>query len=129
MSFFPDQLAIIRGRGVSSPAVAPDPSAAAPDSMSHPLTPARLVVPSPGPVQVPCCATCVNLQTMHPTTLARLGLRYKTYYVLTAYAIDPTPRHLGAWVQVRGVGDYQPDGGSEWIPASFFFLDYIIWPN
>jgi len=89
----------------------------------------NLTVPASGPIETPCCAKCINLQTMHPATCARLGLQYRKYYTLTAFQIDPTPQHLGAWVRVSGVGQLQADGGREWIPASFFFLDYVIWPN
>jgi hypothetical protein len=84
---------------------------------------------APGAIETPCYAQCINLQTMHPDTHKRLALQYKTLYTLIRYELDPTPQHLGAWVQVSGIGKVNADGSREWIPASFFFINSVIWPN
>ena len=80
-------------------------------------------------VVVPCYAQCINLQTMHPLVRQRLMLQYKKYYVITHHEVNPTPQHLGAWVRLSGVGELQPDGSRERIPASFFYTNSVIWPN
>lgn len=85
--------------------------------------------PYTGPVVTPCTAQCINLQAMHPHVLHRLGLRYKQYYTIIRYEVNPTPQHLGDWVQLAGIGKMQPDGSRERIPASFFYINSVVWPN
>ena len=95
----------------------------------HPNQFSLLTGPHTGPVVTPCTAQCVNLQTMPPLVQQRLQLRYKQYYTIIRYEVNPTPDHLGAWVQLAGVGERQPDGSRERIPASFFYINSVIWPN
>ena len=84
-----------------------------------------------GPIETPCYAQCINLQSMHPQVRQQLGLEYKTYYTITRYEVDVSPSHLGAWVQVSGLGSSNNLGQWEpaWIPANFFFINLVIWPN
>ena len=84
-----------------------------------------------GPIETPCYAQCINLQSMHPQLRQRLGLQYKIYYTITRYELDPTKNHLGAWVQLAGVGSTNNLGEwePEWIPANFFFINLVIYPN
>ena len=93
--------------------------------MSQPFDITNKTGHAPGPIETPCTAQCVNLQQMHPVTLKKLGLFYKQYYVIVRYELDPTPEHLGAWVRLQHREGYPTD----WIPAHFFIINLVIWPN
>lgn len=102
---------------------------ASPIDMNELTTFTHLVNSSDGPIITPCTVTCINLQAMGSLVQKRLSLQYKTFYTMMCYGQNPTPDHLGTWVQIAGVGTLFSDGSREWIPAQYFLIDFRFYPN